>query len=171
MPAYFKNEIAFKEYESRLIELRFVIINNGNKPAEDIDIFIKFPDGFEVLSEDDLPEKPDEPERPIPPRSFQDTLYGLRNFSIPNLSPILPRNFNPNINLNLPSGPHIKKTNSYDINYDIPKLKHGLMRELDPLYILFKSIKQAKSFSVSYSILADNLPDPTKGNLNIVIYN
>jgi len=171
MPAYFKKENAFKEYHSRLIELRFVILNTGNKPAEDIDIFIKFPDGFEVLSEDDIPTKPDEPEKPIPPRSIQDTLYGIRNFSIPNLNPIIPYNINPNVNSNLPSGPRIKKTNSYDVNYDIPKLKHGLMHELDSVYILFKSIGLAKSFHIKYSILADNLPEPSEGTLNIVIYN
>jgi len=140
MPAYFKSETIFKEYHSRLIELRFVISNTGNKPAEDIDIFIKFPDGFEVLSEGDLPEKPDEPEKPIPPRSIQDTLQGIRNFSIPNLNPIIPYNINPNVNLNLPSGPRVKKTNSYDVDYDIPKLKHGLMYKLDSVYILFESI-------------------------------
>lgn len=171
MHAYFKKEIVFKEYQSRLIELRFVILNTGNKPAEDIDIFIYFPDGFKVLSKDDLPEKPDEPEKPIPPRTLQDTLYGFRNFSIPDLTPIIPYNINPNVNLNLPSGPRIKKTNSYDVNYDIPKLKHGLICELDSLYILFKSISLAKSFNIEYSILADNLPEPSEGILNIVIYN
>ena len=171
MPAYFKNEIKFKEYHSRLIELRFVIINNGNKPAEDIDIFIEFPDGFEVLSEEDLPEKPDEPEKPISPRSLQDTLHGIGNFSIPNLNPIIPYNPDFLVNPNLPSGPHIKKKNSYDVNYNVPKLKHGLMHELNPVYILFKSIDLAKSFRIEYSILADNLPEPSENTLNVVIYN
>lgn len=170
MPAYFKNEIAFKEYHSRLVQLRFVIINTGNKPADDINIFIKFPDGFEALSEDELLENPDEPEKPMPPQSLHETLYGYRNFNIPDLKPLLTHNY-PNINTNLPSGPHIKKTNSYDVNFDIPKLKHGLMFELDSIYILFESIKQSKSFQVTYSILADNIPDPTEGALNIVIYN
>jgi len=170
MPAYFKREMVFKEYQSRLIELRFVILNSGNQPGEDIDIFIHFPAGFEVLSEDDLTEKPDEPEKPIPPRSLQDTLYGIRNFSIPDLNLIIPHNINPNVNLNLPSGPHIKKTNSYDVNYDIPKLKHGLMHEFSPVYILFKSIDLAKSFHIKYSILADNLPEASEGTLNVVIY-
>jgi hypothetical protein len=75
------------------------------------------------------------------------------------------------MNLNLPSGPHIKKTNSYDVDYNIPKLKHGLMHKLDSVYILFESISLAKSFHLKYSILADNLPEPSGGTLNIVIYN
>lgn len=171
MSIYFKKEMAFKEHQSRIIELRFVILNTGNKPAEDIDIFIYFPDGSKLLSDDELSEKPDEPEKPTPPRSLQDTLYGFRNFSIPNLNPIMPRLINTNINSNLPSGPYIKKTNSYDVKFNVPKLKHNIQITLDPVYILFKSIELAKSFSVSYSILADNLPEPSEGTLNIVIYN
>jgi len=170
MHAYFKSETILNDYYSRLIKLRFVILNTGNKPAEDIDIFIKFPDGFEVLSEDELPKKSDEPRKPTPPRSLQDTLQSVKNFSIPELNPIIPYDFNPKINLNLASGPHIKKTNSYNVNYDIPKLKHGLRLELNPLYILFKSIVLSKSFHIKYSILADNLPEASDGTLNIVIY-
>ena len=37
------------------------------------------------------------------------------------------------------------------------------------LYILFKSIDNAKSFKISYPILADNIPESLNGTLNIVI--
>ena len=87
----------------------------------------------------------------------------LRDITIPHI--------NPNINQNLPSGPHIKKTNSYDVSYNAQKLKHGLLRKLDHLYILFESFKKSKSFKISYSILADNLPESSEGSLSIVIHN
>ena len=74
-------------------------------------------------------------------------------------------------NRNLSSGPEIRKTNSYEVRYRINKLKHGIQEYLKPVYVLFESIGLVKSFKISYSILADNLPEPSNGNLNIVILN
>jgi len=171
MLKYYKKEYKFKELQSRLIELKFVIINNGNQPAEDIDIFMHFPDGFVMFSKDKLPQKPKEPEKPIPPRTQQEMISNLINLSMPNLPISNIPSINPKINLNLPSGPHIKKKNSYEVKYSLHKLKHGIQIYLDPAYILFESIDLAKSFKISYSILADNLPEPSNGNLTIVILN
>ena len=73
------------------------------------------------------------------------------------------------IDPNLPSGPLIRKTNSYEVRYSLNKLKHGIQVYLKPVHIMFKSIDLANSFKISYSILADNLPEPSSGNLHIVI--
>jgi len=172
MLKYYKKEYKFKELQSRLIELKFVIINNGNQPAEDIDIFMHFPDGFVMFPEDKLPQKPKEPEKPIPPRTQQEMISNLVNLSMPNLPIFNIPSINPNINQNFSSGPKIRKTNSYKVEYRLNKVKHGIQMYLDgPVYILFESIELAKSFKISYSILADNLPEPSNGNLNIVILN
>jgi hypothetical protein len=37
------------------IDLSIWVLNQGNCPAKDIDIFMHFPDGFEVLRESELP--------------------------------------------------------------------------------------------------------------------
>ena len=172
MLKYYKKEYKFKELQSRLIELKFVIINNGNQPAEDIDIFMHFPDGFVMFPEDKLPQKPKEPEKPIPPRSTIDMLSKISympKIAFPNLT--IPSIDNVGINRNLSNGPQIRKTNSYEVNYRVDKLKHGIQKYLKPVYILFESIDLAKSFKISYSILADNLPEPSNDNLNIVILN
>lgn len=172
MLKYYKKEYKFKKLQSRLIELKFIIINNGNLPAEDIDIFMHFPDGFVMFSEDELPKKPKEPEKPIPPRTQQEMISNFQKFLIPNFpSPDISSIINPSINLNLSNGPQIRKTNSYEVKYGLDKLKHGIQKYLKPVYILFESIDLAKSFRISYSILADNLPEPSNGNLNIVILN
>jgi len=172
MLKYYKKEYKFKELQSRLIELKFIIINNGNLPAEDIDIFMHFPDGFVMFSEDELPKKPKEPEKPIPPRTQQEMISNFQKSLIPSFpSPYIPSIITPNINRNLSSGPQIRKTNSYEVKYDLDKLKHGMQIYLKPVYILFESIDLTKSFKISYSILADNLPEPSNGNLNIVMLN
>jgi len=170
MLKYYKKEYKFKEIQSRLIELKFLIINEGNQPAEDIEIFMNFPDGFKMFSEDEIPRKPKEPEKPIPPRSTIDMLSKISYMpktAFPNLT--IPSIDNVGINRNLSSGPHIRKTNSYEVKYRVDKLKHRIQKYLKPVYVLFESIDQAKPFNISYSILADNLPEPSNGNLNIVI--
>lgn len=170
MLKYYKKEYKFKELQSRLIELKFVIINNGNQPAEDIDIFIHFPDGFVMFPEDKLPQKPKEAEKPIPPRTQTEMISNIVSLSMPNLPISNIPSINPNINQNFSSGPKIRKTNSYEVEYSLNKLKHGIQMYLDgPVYILFESIELAKPFKISYSILADNLPKASNGNLNIVI--
>ncbi len=172
MLKYYKKEYKFKKLQSRLIELKFIIINNGNLPAEDIDIFMHFPDGFVMFSEDELPKKPKEPEKPISPRTQQEMISNFQKSLIPNFpSSYVPSIITPNINRNLSSGPQIRKTNSYEVKYDLDKLKHGMQIYLKPVYILFKSIDLTKSFKISYSILADNLPEPSNGNLHILILN
>jgi len=172
MLKYYKKEYKFKELQSRIIKLKFVIINSGNLPAEDIDIFMHFPDGFVMFSEDELPKKPKEPEKPIPPRTQQEMIFNFQKSLIPSFpSSYIPSIITPNINRNLSSGPKIRKTNSYEVKYGLDKLKHGIQKYLKPVYILFESIDLAKSFKISYSILADNLPEPSNGNLNIVILN
>jgi len=170
MLKYYKKEYKFKEIQSRLIELKFLIINEGNQPAEDIEIFMNFPDGFKMFSEDGIPRKPKEPEKPIPPRSTIDMLSKISYIpktAFPNLT--IPSIDNVGVNRNLSSGPHIRKTNSYEVKYRVDKLKHRIQKYLKPVYVLFESIDQAKPFNISYSILADNLPEPSNGNLNIVI--
>jgi len=169
MLKYYKKEYKFKELQSRLIELKFIIINNGNLPAEDIDIFMHFPDGFVMFSEDELPKKPKEPEKPILPRTQQEMILNFVKLSVPKFSFSDISSINPNINQNFSSRPQIRKKNSYEVKYSLNKVKHGIQIYLDPVYILFESVVLAKSFKISYSILADNLPEPSNGNLNIVI--
>jgi len=172
MYKYYQEEYKFREIQSRLIELKFVIINVGNQPAEDIEIFTNFPDGFVMFSEDELPKKPKEPEKPTLPRTQQEMISNFQKSLIPNFPNLnIPSIIAPNINRNLSSGPQIRKTNSYEVKYDLDKLKHGIQKYLKPVYVLFESINLTKSFKVSYSILADNLPEPSNGNLNIVILN
>jgi len=173
MYKYYQEEYKFKEIQSRIIDLKFVIINEGNQPAEDIDIFMNFPDGFEMFLEDELPKKPKEPEKPTPPRSTMEMFSNMPTISNMHKTILqdlrMPSVDELGINPNLPSGPLIRKTNSYEAEHSLNKLKHGIQVHLKPVYILFESIDLAKSFKISYSILADNLPEPYNDELHIVI--
>jgi hypothetical protein len=41
------------------------------------------------------------------------------------------------------SDPIIKKTNSYEVSYDVQRLKQHMNEPCDPLYVAFDSLQQA----------------------------
>src|SRR5690606_37435868 len=62
--AYLREEHAFREPECRRIQFAIEIRNTGTAPAEDVDVSFHFPDGFRLMTEDDLPVAPRQPESP-----------------------------------------------------------------------------------------------------------
>lgn len=160
---------AYEVMQARLIRLNIRLVNAGTAPAEDIDIFMHFPDGFQVLSEDEIPEPPQEPHPPSPPRTaMQKIMDGV-------YSPMVtyPHYLNPTISTPSPiynvSAPYIKRTNSYDVSVNVQKMKHKLDESFDPLFILFDSYEDATSFTLTYSLLTDDLPDKVNGELHVIV--
>src|SRR5690606_14834536 len=78
---YFKQcEVYFSDlraYQQQCCaELNLFVRNEGGAPAEDVDLLIHFPDGFELYTEDDLPEEPEAPRPPSEPLStFQQMMH------------------------------------------------------------------------------------------------
>jgi rRNA-processing protein FCF1 len=146
------------------IRLKFFLTNEGNVPTEDVDIFFHFPNGFEIIEEDKFEEPPTEPTPPNTPKTFfensaiRDSILNLRPY-FPNLnSQQLPK-------LNRPS---IKKTSSYDVHYKRESIKHGIKYQLDQLIAIYKDYVDMRSFTIDYKILANNVPVPIIGKLNII---
>lgn len=170
MPEYLKKKWAYKELLSRLIKLSFVIVNEGNEPAEDIDIFLHFQDGFKLCDKDGFPKGPAPPDKPSPPKSMIEKWQDMGKYPISDLIRPFPSPMaGYNLRQDTPKGPFIKKTNSYEVKYSVPKLKHGLEMVLSPVCAIFPSIDDARSFHISYSIIAGNIPDEIKGELHIVL--
>jgi len=170
MPEYLKKKWAYEELLSRLIKLSFVLANEGNEPADDIDIFLYFPDGFKLYGKDGFPKGPAPPEKPSPPKSMIEKFQDIGKYSISDLIRPFPSLMaGNNLRRDTPKGPFIKKTNSYEVKYSVPKLKHGMETDLDPVYAIFPSIDDARSFHISYSIIAGNVPDEIKGELHIIL--
>ena len=167
---YFKKEWKYRESISRIVEVNFILINEGTAPADDIDIFIHFPDGFEMFDSKKYPKKPTHPEEPEPPRTMSELMRRNMDFIIPPhlLAPILrSNNFIPPKTSDY--SPKITKTNSYDIKYKIERLKHGLNVNLDPVFLLFDSIDSADSFSIDCKIICGNHPESFEEKLHIII--
>ncbi|TMI93027.1 MAG: hypothetical protein E6H08_11020 [Bacteroidetes bacterium] len=153
-------------FEYNSFQIALSLTNFGTAPAQDIDIHLHFPDGFDVLKENDLPKAKKKPEAPYKPKHRLDI---QTNFPLLNYAPVLSSSHIPyigDINSNV-SGPTIKRTNSFDVKFHVKNLKHNQSCTLDPLYLKFDDIDKASGFSIDYKLLLGNLPHPVTGRLHV----
>jgi hypothetical protein len=105
---------------------------------------------------DEFPKLPKRPKRP----GFDPELLraGLQT----------PRTFFPSAFTSQPTkGISIKKTNSYDVEWEHEKLRQDTFEPLDELIALFES--ELHSFEITYEIRADNLRAIAQGGLHVVV--
>lgn len=154
-----RNE-AIHEVRSRSISLSIYLTNSGRSPAEDIDIWLHFPDGFVV---DKRPIPLIEP--PVEPTSPDALNLGLSGVFPHVHTPGIGSRPAPNV-----SSPQIKKTNSYEVEQHVKQLKHTKKElRVATYHITFDSLESARSFQIEYRVVAANLPDMLTGSLNVII--
>ena len=66
------------------------------------------------------------------------------------------------------SNPSIKKTNSYDVDINIRKLKHNKIAVLKKMFVTFENYNSIINFSVDYEIRCSNVPNIVSGKLNFI---
>ncbi len=170
MRIYMTEMDKYNEIHSRIIELRFKLTNNGTAPAEDIDVFLYFPDdGFELYDTDKIYKIPETPEKLTKPsRTLAEKLAS--DLTKPKLSfGILSEP--PSIDLSKHK-PIIKKTNSYKVRYPLSRfsnLKHDMDITLEPIYLAFPTLESVKSFQIDYNISVGNHPKGFIGKINIKV--
>lgn len=148
--------------KSLTFEIKLKLINEGSSPAEDVDLHLHFPDGFELLESNHIEDEIELPEPPYKPKHKLD--FG--QFQMSGLGTYMPNiNIGNNLNFNRPS---IKKTNSYDVDFSRKQLKHGYSEDLEELSIIFDSYADIQNFKFDYEISAGNLPEMIKGKLNVI---
>lgn len=155
---------AYRTQPERTLLLELELRNIGTVPGEDIDIHIHFPDGFELYSEDGLPQQPPEPSPPEKPqtdlqRRMASITAGLGH--MPYLRGLS--------NIGPPDPFSLRKTNSYDLTDHVSRLKHGCAYALKKLYLVFPSYEAATPFNFDYRIAAANLPEAATGTIHVVV--
>ncbi len=143
----------------RTARLELTLRNDGGAPAEDVDIMLHLPDGFEVFDAEERPEPPPAPKPPIRPNSLAERFgaaggIGLRIPSLTHLGPP------PNVSV-----PTIKKTNSYRVDFHVRNLKHGFAVALRPLFLAFPT-GGVRSFAFEYALAPSNHPKPACGKIH-----
>ena|GEM_PF-674876 len=152
-----------KRTKSLTVEFQFELNNDGTTPADDIDLYLHFPDGFELYNQETYPESPIKPEPPNKPVSMFSQNHML---PIPNFYP--PSTFGMSSDNVLRPKVTIKKTNSYDVNFHVASLKHNTSEKLEKLYIVFDDYTDLFNFNVKYEIRCSNIPEVVTGELNFV---
>jgi PIN domain len=160
--AYETAKLDFANQVRRAFRFTLEVCNFGSAPADDVDIHLHFPDGFQLLEVDDLPKEPRKPSKPQKPRTeIEMTLGQIR-------VPMLDRIAMPNIHRQMSSF-KLKRTNSYDVKDHFHSIKHGDSAELPELYLLFDTFETAKSFYCEFELRVANLPDKLTGQLHFIV--
>lgn len=167
---YLRAKLEYENQQKGRIELEMHLTNMGTLPAEDIDLFLHFPDAFDVYSAQQLVEEPKEPKAPMGFAEFCNPLtprpelldWGKLIFALnPPSKSASPRN---NVSV-----PKIRRTKSFDVEFNVRKVKHNQSQQLPPLYAVFQSYEKALPFTIDYNIQAANVPHEVHGKLNVVI--
>lgn len=164
---YLSSLFDYERKQDLSIKINFAITNTGNIPCEDADIYCHFPDGFEVIESSEFEDPPKKPSPPSTPKSiFEDIASPMIDFR-PMLHGINPPIDSPILNIQT-NRPIIRKTNTYEVRFQIKYVKHLIVYPLEELMIIYKQYSDMKNFSIDYSIIAGNVPDPIEGKLNVV---
>lgn len=170
-PGYLRCLAEWERDRERIYELRFVLVNRGGAPAEDIDVTLHFPIDVPVVEEDGLPEKPfpiPAPRRPTTPAERLQSMSAGITFPAPILrTPYesiigdFPDEFATNV-----SKPKIRKVDSYVVSFHVDRLKHDQSAPADPLYLVCSGLEPS-SFTLDYKINAGNVPEIKRGELSV----
>lgn len=163
---YLSAKYEHEQYLSLIFPIHLELSNTGSVPAEDIDVWLHFPDGFKLYNLEECRKEPIAPIEPYRPKNMFD--YPRINFmdlyspgSISSPSNIHLGNFSS-------SGiPDIRQTNSYEVDYRLGSLKHNLKLRLSTLIVEFSTFSEIKSFSIDYRIMVGNIPNAIEGKMNV----
>ena len=115
-----------------------------------------------MYKQDNLDEEPEKPQPPLKPGE-----------ALTLKSNIFPTSYLPHspsdISFARRGIPSIKKTNSYDVEFDLDSLKHHQNFVFDDLLITFDDYESAIGFTIDYKLFAANIQEIVKGKLNIKV--
>ncbi len=63
----------------------------------------------------------------------------------------------------------IRKPDGYEVCFKVERLKHKMMYDCEPIYLVFPSMQSVKSFNVDYTIYASNIPQPINEKIHFVM--
>jgi hypothetical protein len=166
-PNYLRELHEYKRLSGLTVEIRLVVENVGNTPAEDVDLHLHFPDGF-ALGERTA-EEPAEPSQPTAPRKWGEMFVRPRDFLT---EMAMPTSYVPAETMRAASRERFKitRTNSYDVQRSFERIKHSYSRPVNSMVLTFDSLASAHSFQIGYQLTAANLPQAMAGSLNVVVH-
>lgn len=172
----------FKEYEefisiesdyenilSRMLKLKFVIVNSGTSPTGDIHLFVKFPTNIILYNKKNIKEK--HIDIPIKPASISSGSLRLSRTMQKSIASIQQIKFNTNgayDTRQLYPYWDLSKKAKYEYHIEKGSLPHNMEISI-PLDDLYVDMTESNSFKIEYSIIDSSLIDPICGFLNVKI--
>ena len=166
---YLKNKNFIQNALSLMVQLDLKISNEGTQPAQGIDVYLHFPDGFTLIKADESPEFPSPPSPPNKWKPGQKIASSIAESLLRTVyTPLTLEQLRPGFK-NI-SAPIIKRTNSYDVEMpSIIFLKHNTSEPLPPLILIFDSFESACSFKIDFKINANNVPKLVVDKLHVIL--
>jgi len=167
---YFDDSRMFFEERNEVDQIRertmisnLKLINEGNSPAEDIDVFLRFPKHINVMDDDEAFIYPEQPQPPSYPelRSLYRTVGGESYLNAFHLAP------NYELLSTLKGQEIVRDGDVFIVHSTINKLKHGHHKIFEPFYITFDSPERVKSFDIDVRITASNMPNAVEGKFGV----
>jgi rRNA-processing protein FCF1 len=143
------------------IEIELEIYNEGNVPAENIDLCLRFPSGINIeLAEtfNPFPDPPVPPEKPLPLDQLLIKANELRKSTPPQPMPLAKA---PTAWIS------IKKANGLQVDMKCGYLKHNQSFKFSKLAVCFQTLDDLKGFEFTYELMIANDPKCPKGNLQV----
>jgi hypothetical protein len=157
---------------SRTIKIDLFVENYGSAPATEVYINLHFPvaENVRAFDQESFPSEPEQPRLPQKPMSMLEMMARGFGFNNNSLSSLLSERMlrSPNITPSNVSGLNIKKTRSFDIDFEIRSLKHHSSQAIESIYLTFHSAQEAKSFQIEWEAISDEMPFHDRGSLPVV---
>ena len=162
--AYFEAQHEIEDIQSRTLKIDLKIANIGNAPANDLELWLYFPEDISLAYSDGLPslsKVPSPPKKPI--HNFDADAH--RYSVLPRLGS--EREYYPKVE-------NFKRhdlvaISSHILHHRYEALKHYKSHNLESYYIIFNSFEAINNFKIEYKILANNIPEPVEGFLSVAI--
>ena len=77
---YVEADWKFRQYRSLTVGLELLVVNEGTAPADDLDVYLHFPDGFLLFEEQVMPEPPHDLPRHVNPGLDWSSFLPYRTF-------------------------------------------------------------------------------------------
>jgi len=155
--SYLEAVAEFERLGLRTFEVKLQVENNGNAPATDIDVDIRFPASIILYDQYKGPVAPKAPE--APPRVAVAPGHGIVTAIHHDLRSLLPTSLAPRSEYYYPE--------DRQVLLKILDLKHHHIWRADPIRLSFATAPDIGPFEIDYYITANEPTDPIEGRLRL----
>lgn len=168
---YLTEKAEYENQQMGRVDVRLKMVNGGTLPADEIEVWLHFPDGLAVIAERELIKDWKDVPFPAPKKVYFYNEVIDRLSHIPDVGSLLHYAANRGGNNPLPnvSLPKIRRTNSFEITFKVQRVRHHHSDDLKTLIVLFDNYDSASTFTIDYRITAANVPNIVTGSLTLEV--